>query len=305
MKRVGKYALIALVAVALVAVIALYIANSRYDFLFAGPKVSYETMLTQGARVRVVVQPPLARPLVAKVLGTSAPPPWILDRVIPYEAALIAAPDVSTKRIDVALFLNPQRLAPVIAKAADAYSIPKYAPYVTWTSNEFDVSKRGVLSLQGFMPMDAATVDAVGAEWGAVLLPSLPPFEGNHLAEVSLDNRDGSLYALISTFANGGLMTLPMPLESLRKTIAPIATMSVYADLVADDEMAIHMAVECDPSAEEGQVTGVSFALAGIVGELTKAVAQRGATLAGQKRAEGFVIVGNYRLTNVGALLGP
>jgi hypothetical protein len=136
-----------------------------------------------------------------------------------------------------------------------------------------------------------------------VQLPNLPPFEGNHLAELSLDNRDGSFYALISTFANQGLMTLPMPLESLRKTIAPVATMSLHADLAGDDEMAIRLIVECQSTAEEGQVTGVSFALAGIFGELTKAANQRGASLSGEKRTDGQTIIGDYTLKNVSALL--
>ncbi|NUM54402.1 MAG: hypothetical protein HUU46_12210 [Candidatus Hydrogenedentes bacterium] len=303
MKKIGKFALIALVIVVLAVGISVYVANSRYEFLFAGPRVSHETRLTQGVRVRAVAKPPLARPLVSKMLGAGAPSPWILDRVIPYEAALLASPDIVGGRMDVVLFLNPQRLAPVIAPAIDAYAIPKKIGYVTWASDMFDVSTRGVLSLDGFMSIDAATIDAVKAEWGLVTLPSLPPFEGTHLGEVSIDNRDGSLYTLLSTFANQQLLTLPMPLDSLRKTIAPVATMSLTADLAGDDELAIKLLIECQPTAEPGQVTGVSFAIAGIFGELQKYAAQKGANLSGEKRTEGQTIIGNYTLTNVSALV--
>lgn len=303
MKKAGKFVLVALAILLLVALVAVYVANSRYQFLFAGPHVSHETRLTQAVRVRAVAKPPLARPLVSKILGASAPSPWILERVIPYEAALLASPDITSERIDIVLFLNPQRLAPVIAGAADAYSIPKRVEYVAWTSDTFDDSKRGVLSLDGYMAIDSATVNAVKAEWGTVQLPSLPAFEGTHLGELSIDNRDGSLYTLLSTFANQNLLALPMPLESLRKTIAPVATMSVTADLSGDDEMAIKLIVDCQPTAEPGQVTGVSFAIAGIFGELQKYVTQRGARITGEKRTEGQSIIGEYTLRNVSALI--
>lgn len=303
MKRTGKYALIAVSGLALVFLLAILVANHRYDFLFAGPRVSHESLMTGATRLRVVAQPPLAKPLIAKLLGGNAPPPWILDRVVPYEAALLAAPDVSAGRLDVTLFLNPQRLAPVIAEAADAFGVPQRAPYMTWTTERFDASKRGVLRLDGIMSVDFETVDAVKAQWGEVFLPGQPPFEGGHLVELSLDNRDGSAYALLSMFANRGLLELPMPLDSLRKTVVPMGTFSLTADLVGDDELTIRMTVECQPNAEEGQVTGLSFMLGGIYSELVKTAEQRGAILSGAKQTVGTTISGQYSLKNISVLI--
>ena len=303
MKKFLTFAGIALAAILVIAVIALYYVNSQYDFLFAGPQVSHETLLTPGVRIRAVAKPALAKPIVAKLLGASAPSPWILDRVIPYEAALLASPDLGTGRIDIKLFLNPQRLAPIIAQAADSYSIPQKIGFITWPSQSFDVSQRGVLSLDGFVEIDDATANLIKTEWGTVQIPNLPTFEGGHLAEVSIDNRDGSLFTLISVFANQGTIALPMPAESLRKTIAPIATMSLNTDVTGDDELSIHVVVECQPTSEEGQVTGVNFALGGIIGELSRIAGDRGATLAGNKRVEGTTITGDYTLKNLSALL--
>ncbi|MCC6798408.1 MAG: hypothetical protein IT366_25060 [Candidatus Hydrogenedentes bacterium] len=303
MKKFLKFAGIALAIVLVICAIALFYVNSKYDFLFAGPQISHETLMTPGVRIRAVAKPALARPIVSKLLGASAPSPWILDRVIPYEAALLASPDLGTGRIDIKLFLNPQRLAPIIAQAADSYAIPQKIGFITWPSQTFDVSTRGVLSLDGFVDIDDATANLIKSEWGTVQLPNLPAFEGGHLGEVSIDNRDGSLFTVISVFANQGTIALPMPAESLRKTIAPIATMSLHTDLTGDDELAIHIIVDCQPTAEEGQVTGVNFALGGIIGELSRIAGDRGATLAGNKKAEGITITGDYTLKNLSALL--
>ena len=303
MKKSLKFAGIGLAIILVIGAIALFYANSQYDFLFAGPQISHETLLTPGVRIRAVAKPALAKPIVSKMLGASAPSPWILDRVIPYEAALLASPDIGTGRIDIKLFLNPQRLAPIIAQAADSYSIPQKIGYITWPSQTFDVSTRGVLSLDGFMDIDDATANLIRSEWGTVQIPNLPPFEGGHLAEASIDNRAGRLFTIVSVFANQGLMALPMPAESLRKTIAPIATMSINTDLAGDAELAIHVVVDCQPTAEEGQVTGVNFALGGIIGELSRIAGDRGATLTGNKRVEGTTIAGDYSLKNLSALL--
>lgn len=303
MKKVIKFAGIALAIIVVFGTIALFYANSQYDFLFAGPQISHETLMTPGVRIRAAAKPALARPIVSKMLGASAPSPWILDRVIPYEAALLASPDLGTGRIEIKLFLNTQRLAPIIAQAADSYAIPKKVGYITWPSQTFDVSTRGVLSLDGFVDIDDATANLIKSNWGTVQIPNLPPFEGGHLAEVSIDNRDGSLFTVISVFANQGVIALPMPADSLRKTIAPIATMSLNADLVGDDELAIHVIVDCQHTAEEGQITGVNFALGGIIGELSRIAGDRGAALAGKKRVEGATIIGDYSLKNLSALL--
>lgn len=301
--RAMRYAATAFAVLAAVVVFAVLVADRRYQFLFAAPKVSHETVLGPSTRMRAVVQPPLAEPLVLGLLGASPPPPWVLGRVMPYEAAIVASPDTTAGRLGVTLFLNSQRLTPLIATAADEYGIPRKAPYIAWDAPAFDRSKRGVLSMTGSMPIDEQTVAAVHDQWGIVQLPGLPPLEGNHAAEVSIDNRDGSLYTVLSAFANQGLLALPMPLESLRKTIAPVATLSLTADPDGGDALAFRLRIECQPTAEPGQVTGVSFAIAGIYGELVKLVERRGATLSGEKRTEDQSIIGEYRLAPVSALV--
>src|SRR5690606_38988007 len=114
--------------------------------LFAGPKISHEVLVSPGTSMRAVIQPALAKPLILEKLGPQAPPEWLLSRVIPYEAAILCSPDLDAKRFDVVLFLNPQRLTPLVAENAASLGIPRRIPFVKWNSDGFDTSKPGVLS---------------------------------------------------------------------------------------------------------------------------------------------------------------
>lgn len=303
MKKAAK--IIGIVAALLfgIGLIVLSIAESRYQFLLASPRVSHEALLTQATSVRVVVQPPLAHPFIMNVMGEKAPPEWIVRRAVPYEAALLASPDLNARRFDVALFMNTQRFTPLIVEASKSYGVAAKFPYFTWDADSFTVRQSGVIAMNGTMPIDNATAEDVLAQWGAVSVPGRPPIEGNHAAEVSIDNRDGSLYALIALFANNGIIELPVDLAEVRSTLYPVATLAVTADLLNPDDLAIRFVIECSPTAEEGQVTAVNFTLGAILSELTQQAQVYRAGLSGSKKVEGTTITGDYTLTNFRALL--
>ena len=67
MKKAVKWLAIALVVLALTAVVALLIANNKYQ-LFAGPKISHEVFVSPGTSMRAVIQPALAKPLILEKL---------------------------------------------------------------------------------------------------------------------------------------------------------------------------------------------------------------------------------------------
>jgi len=299
-----RIVLIVLVALLVLAIVGVFVANSRYEFLFDAPRVSHETLITPGTSMRLAVQPPLAKPLLLKMLGDQAPPGWIIDRVMPYEAAVIAAPDVHAKHFEVTLFLNARRASPYIMEMTKTLRIREKAPFLDWDGDGFTRVQPGVLAIKGTTAIDDGTAAAVTDHWGVVTIPTRPALEGSHLAELSVDNRDGSLFAMLMLFANKGLIELPLRSEDLRDTLAPIATMHLAGDLAGDDDMTILLTVDCQPTAEEGEITAVSFALGGIIGELTKVAQTKGATLSGSKKLNGATISGVYTLGGVSKLFG-
>jgi len=303
-KKIIRIGLIIFAVLGVVGVVAIFIANSRYEFLFDAPKVSHETLITPYTSIRAVFQPPLAKPLVTKLLGDQAPPGWVLDRVMPYEAALMASPDLADRHFEVALFLNTRRLTPLIAEYTKAFNFQQRAPFLQWEPGGFSQLQPGVLSLKGTTDIDSETAEDVLAQWGVVTVPSRPALEGNHMGEISIDNRDGSLYAVIMLAAAKGVIELPLTSDNIRESLLPVATLYLSGDLQGDDELGVHLACECQPSAEEGEVTAVNFTLGAIIGQLTNLVQSYGADLRGSKRADGATITGDYIISNFSRLLG-
>lgn len=303
MKKVGKILAVLAAILVIAAIVVLFVADRKYQFLFAGPKVSHESLATPGVSLRAVVKPALAKSLILAKLGSQAPPEFLLDRALPYEAALLAAPDLDAKRMDVTLFVNPQRLTPFIADGSKSLGIPRQLPFINWQGDALSQSANGVLSLAGSIDIDDLTVSAVREKWGVVTVPGRPLVSGTHLAEIAIDNRDGSLFAVLSLFANKGIIALPVKLESLRTSLAPVGIVSITGDLQGVDTLALHMQFECIASAEEGQVNSVGFIVAGILGEVKKALATKGVEFKGDKKTDGMTIIADYTMSNVGALI--
>jgi len=302
-KKAVRIITIASVLLIIAGIIAVFIVNSRYEFLTDAPRVSHETLLTPNTSIRAAFQPPLAKPLVAKLLGDQAPSDWILDRVMPYEAAVMAAPDVIEKRFDVVLFLNARRLAPVILDYAKTFEIPRHAPFLEWDTEGFSRPRAGVLALTGTTDIDDETAQDVLANWGVVTIPARPVLEGGHLCEISIDNRDGSLYGVIMLMSAKSVIELPVSSDIIRDSLLPVATLYLAGDMEGDDELKVRLVCECQPGVEEGEVTAVSFTLGGLIGELTKLVQSRGSDLEGSKRTEGTTITGEYTIAPFSNLL--
>lgn len=300
MRRITKVVWGVLAAVLLIAVVALFVAESRYQFLFAAPRKSHTTQINERTSILAVVNPTLAMPLIRDRLGENAPAQWALASVLPYEAALLVSPDVQLGPVEVTLFVNARRLAPVLAEQSVNAAIPESVPFVTWTSRGFQRVGPGVLTMTGFTDIDLATLREVKAEWGTVTLPSRPAIEGSHMLEAVIDNRDGALYAVVSALAAKNLFELPVQKEVIRKTLAPVATVRAAGDLDGVDTLSIRLTVACQAAAEEGQVTTVSFALGALLNELAKALQQAyGATLTiGQKTTEGTSVTVECSLSN-------
>lgn len=300
MSRITKVVWGVLAGLFLIAVVALFVAENRYQFLFAAPRKSHTAQINERTSILAVVNPALAMPLIRDRLGENAPPQWVLAYVLPYEAALLVSPDVQLGPVEVTLFVNALRLAPVLVEQSVNAAIPESVPFVTWTSRGFQPAGSGVLTMTGFTDIDRATLREVKAEWGTVTLPSRPAIEGSHMLEAVIDNRDGALYAVVSALAAKNLIELPVQKEEIRKTLAPVAIVRAAGDLDGVDTISLRLRVECQATAEEGQVTTVSFTLGALLNELAKALQQAyGASLTiGQKTTEGTSISVDCTLRN-------
>jgi hypothetical protein len=294
-----------LAALALIAVVLLFVADNRYEFLFASPRKSHSTYVNERTSILAVVNPAHAVPLILDRLGENAPPQSVLAKLLPYEAALLISPDVRLGPVDVTLFVNTRRLAPVIAEQSVHAGIPQAVPFVTWTSTGFQPAGAGVLTMTGITDIDRATLGEVRAEWGVVTLPSRPSIDGSHMLEAIIDNRDGTLYAVVSALAAKNLIELPVAKDEIRKTVAPVAIIRATGDLSDVETLSIRMTVECQATAEEGQVTAVSFTLGALLSELAKALQQAyGASLTiGQKTTDGTIITIDCTLRNFRAII--
>ena len=304
MKRVVKTVLGVVFVLVIVALAALFIADSKYQFLLGGPQVSHETIVRPDTSVRIVARPESARDLVKAAFRGQAPPDWVLSRVLPYELAVMLTPHLDTGHIEVDLFCNAQRLAPFISKQSATFGIDKAYPFITWTSDRFASRERGVLVQDGSFDMDQRVRESVLRHWGTVSQLSRPRVEGSHLLEAVVDNRDGTLFALLLTLNAQGLLELPIAEEDLAKGLLPIADMRIMADLQTPETMALRLVVDCVPQAEPGEITTTSFLIGGLLGQASVVLkdAYR-VDFEGTKKAEGTTITADYTLSPIQRLI--
>ncbi|MCC6486454.1 MAG: hypothetical protein IT364_03065 [Candidatus Hydrogenedentes bacterium] len=304
MKKVARILLGVVFLLVVVALAALFIADSKYQFLRNGPEVSHETLVRPDTSVRIVARPEGARALIASELGVQAPPDWVLSRVLPHEIAILLTPHLDTGRLELDLFCNPQRLGPVISEQSAALGMDQAYPFITWNSNRLASRERGVLVQDGYLDMDQNVRDAVQRHWGTLSQLSRPRVEGSHIVEAVADNRDGTLFALLMTLNAKGIIELPIAEEDLAKGLMPIATVRLMADLQSTDTAALRLVVDCVPQAEPGQITATSFLIGGLLGQASVVLKDAyNVDFTGSKKAEGTNIVADYTLSPIQRLL--
>lgn len=304
MKRVVRILLGVSFLFVVVALAALFIADSKYQFLLSAPEVSHESLVRPDTSVRIVARPEEARELIASVLGGQAPPEWVLSRVLPHEVAILLTPHLDTGRLEVDLFCNPQRLGPVISKQSVSLGLDQAYPFITWNSDRLANRERGVLVQDGYLDMEQNVRDAVQRHWGTMSQLSRPRVEGSHVVEAVADNRDGTLFALLMTLNAKGLLELPIAEEDLAKGLMPIANVRVMADPQSRETIGLRLVVDCVPQAEPGQITATSFLIGGLLGQASVVLKDAyNVDFTGTKKAEGQTIVADYTLSPIQRLL--
>jgi len=303
--RIWVKILLAVVLIIVIgAVAALFIADSKYEFLRDAPRVSHEMLAQPDTSIRIVAEPPLAKGIVKSVLGEKAPSDWAMEKALPYEVALLITPHLDAAEMDIDLFCNDRRLGPLIATASSQLGVQDTFPYIQWDSVGFTTRERGNLVWHGWTGIESPVIDNVRTHWNVTSQLSRPRVEGGHLLEAVVDNRDGSLFALIATLSAKGEIVLPVSLMDVAKNLTTVADVRLVADLQGADTLSIDTIVNCVPTAEPGEITATSFLIGGLLGQASLALEETyKVTFEGTKTTEGTAIVAKYTLTPLSRLL--
>jgi hypothetical protein len=299
-----KILLAIVVFVVVGAVAALFVADSKYQFLRDAPRVSHEMLAQPGTSIRIVAEPPLAKGIIQSLLKENAPSEWVMEKALPYEVAVLITPRLDTARLDIDLFCNDRRLGPAIAALSSQLDVGAAYPFIQWDGERFTTKERGNLVWHGSTDIDSPVIDNVRTHWAVDSQLSRPRVEGGHLLEAVIDNRDGALFALIATLHSKGVIVLPVSLADVVKNVVNVADVRIVADLQEPEIVSIHMIVNCVPTAEPGEITATSFLVSGLLSQIALGLEDSyKVTFEGTKTVEGPAIAVDYTLKPLSRLL--
>lgn len=207
-----KFAIVAavLIVVALVAgAIAFYIANDRYGVLTARA-VNHDLIAKPDTRLRIAVDTIRLGEDLAPYLPENMPVPgWLpwdvpglLPKVLPHEVAILGGSNYRENAFDLTVFINEQKGGPALpAYLNNQVRFKQRFPAVEWSDRGFHMEERGIVSIDGQLPLPGGLEDAIFEIW-----PFDPPedtlkLRGGHTAEGVIDNRSGDLITIIGGLA--------------------------------------------------------------------------------------------------------
>ncbi|MBN2308293.1 MAG: hypothetical protein JXR94_04945, partial [Candidatus Hydrogenedentes bacterium] len=133
MKTRWKILIGVLVSLAALVIVAAIVADVKYEAIRPAPAVSHEAVAPPDATLRVVAWPPRAQEYLARhVLQKLGVSEGVVDKVMPYEAAVLLSPDLGTGEVGVSLFVNEQRLGPVVADFVKPADLQRAFPPIAW-----------------------------------------------------------------------------------------------------------------------------------------------------------------------------
>jgi hypothetical protein len=304
---VKKVILGIIIAVLLIVVIAVLVVDVKYEALRSSPITSHESVATDGDTLRVVFHPMLMKDLIAaQIPEDSNIPGWAVDKGVPREMAALISPDLQAGRMGVTVFVNEQRLGPVLAEESTTSNISGQVPYISWDTKGLVHEKRGSMTMRGSAPIADPICKAAVSQWGTVEPLKPIPIEGGHLFEALLDNRDGASFAVITTLAAAGAKgAVPVNPKDLAVNLYPAYSLRITADRVPSDQvepddgevLTIKLQIECNPRAEENAIGTMAFLLDMIRGQLAAEVQKAyGAELSGKTERQGLTIISDMTL---------
>lgn len=311
-----KKALIILLAVLglllLVAIIAAVIVDNKYEAIWSASRISHESVAPPQTALRAVVNPRIAKNyLITDIAQATGMKAAGIARVLPHELAVLVSTDLATRDAGVTLFINEQRLGPVICEEAKkASALSQNVPFVQWNPEGLAKQRRGKLVANGFLTLRPDYVDVVNQEWGSVQTPSPLTINGGHFIEAVIDNRDGGAFALIGTLiamqAGGNRGFEP---AAIGQSLWTVGAIRITADMIpdyltpddpADEQMNVRIVIDCNPLAEQADVDTLAFVLTTLIAQAKGMIqSETGMILDGAIGREGLQITLDYKLTRV------
>ncbi len=305
--KLKRICLVLMMALAILLVIAAVIIQAKFGILLPEPRIPHTTEASEQTALRMEIDPAKARDFIAThyLAGTSAPA-GILDWVLPYETAVFCDPDLNTNSASVRVFLNTRRGAPIIQQATMRSGVLQGVMGITWDPPEMVVKRRGVLLLDGTMPILPESVSLVRQHWGVVTPLSPLTLRGGHLFELVLDLRDGRGFTLVTMLLDWHEpVNSPSHPTQVVYLLKKLASIRLWADFSSLTTLDVKLEAECRPELQNSDASSLAFLLNSMMGQ-SRARIQRnfGLNMEGTAHAEGLVISGDYTATGFEKLLG-
>ncbi len=302
MKKVILFAVLALVAILLIAAV---VVDVRYNVLFASKVIPESAIASDYTSFRLRVEPARIQDyLVKTITRETGVPPWVvprvMPRVMPYEIAILCDPDLNDKKIDTTLYINDQRLGPVIAEGIRTSGVLKNMGPVQWRSGSLERPCRGELVIHGEIPVQDETVDLVRGRWHTPMPDTPLTLDGGHFVEFVLDQRDGRGFALLAEVfgadAKPGALNSPKEMLNLVKFVD---TFHCYMDPVSSKTMKLRFEAVFSPDASDSDVNSFKFLATLTMLQLVEPLKKNyGVKLNGEAKVKGHSVIGEYRLEN-------
>lgn len=252
MKPRPKILRIALATAATLILLAALFLQWRYGVFFAGPRLDRLNLVSEPGIV-AVVDPAIAVPLIGDIIEKETGyrvPAAVIERILPYEAALLTQSDHNDDRINVTAYVNTRRLGRDLANQLNQQGLLDRLDKINWSPDGFTRETAGIVRANGFVPMEREAREAAWYYWKQTLKPKPLTIEGGHLFEAVFDNRDGDAYLAIASL----LHTFDIDLDEKETDISLSSLQFVLkarltADLVPEDALHIHMRIDIKPEA--------------------------------------------------------
>ena len=246
-----------------------------------GPIVSYTEYETKNTRVRAVV----ALRHIADTIRGFIPDEVMNDKnipdgirtvlqddfanVLPYELALLGGSDDEAGRFQMRLFANQRYLAPLIPMVPQFAGLPVVLPILDWENPQRPIYSSAPTVIEGAasVAIPEAVAEAVSETWAAQSADAdapapLNPISGDELLEISIDNREGALMAMIFSLmeANGiayERFSGMQQFQIAKGIIADIETARLKANLDDDGTLVADVQINAVENASAALVTMV------------------------------------------------
>ena len=314
---VGVIAVLLLVAGGILAVLY-HRANQRFGLSEAEP-VSHETVADMGTRLRVVARPEAVTPLLLAYVPKERMPtlPVVsalgldfskaVEMLMPREVALLGGSDFGAGQVRLTLFVNERRGGPASVEHLDLSDLLGRIPVVSWAATRLRMPQRGVLLLDGQIPIPEEVETVVLERWSHRMEGAPLSVYGGHFLEMVLDNRNGELMTLGASIAQGldvdwqDAMKQP-PLSMAVPVVEKIQEIRLHVDPEGLDALTGNLRISGPPD-----VAGLSLLINIAVAEyIAKPLKEKhGMDLSGEcvwDQAQGAVI-GRYRIAGLDGYL--